>query len=264
MTVTDENGDIEVEEALAQAQTFAVDVYNTIKGSIKSNIEPFDVVAGARGSKIFITINSNPAEGIELHPVDTDEGAVPAFTLTVSYSCHVGDTGYLTVDKSSFIVGAYGIDQPLFHLDYIREAQSNIPGAHYNIHAHRDEFVYAMLQGGANPRQRRRLKAFDKRGRYPRISDLHFPVGGARFRPCLEDLIQMVVEEFGIATEPGWQTILEQGRRQWRESQLLALVWKNPELCARKLREKGYTVIPPQDEDGSPKTFEPDDRFTLY
>lgn len=250
--------------ALTQAQEFADAVYQTISGSIKSNIEPFSVVAGVRNSKIFISINSNPLTGIEMQPGEANDAADPAFTLVISYSCHISKDGYLTVDKSEFILGAYGIDQPLFRLDYIREAKSNIPGAHYNIHAHRDEFVYAMLQGGANSRQRRRLKAFDKRSHYPRISDLHFPVGGARFRPCIEDLVQMVIEEFGVATEPGWAKVLEVGRREWRESQLKALVWKNPEIAAGKLRERGYTVIPPQQKDGTTTAFETDTRFTLY
>lgn len=185
--------------------------------------------------------------------------------MNLSYACHLNAEGFLTVDTSAFVIGAYGFDQPLFRLDYLRDPRSGVPSVHYNIHAHRDEVVYAMLQGECNRRQRKRRSGLDAKGAYPRISQLHFPVGGPRFRPCLEDMLQMVIEEFGVQTEEGWRSVLEEGRAQWRSAQLRALIWKNPGLAAEVLTERGYSVEQPRDDStGAPVTFRPDERLARY
>lgn len=252
------------------ARAFADDLHRTITGSVRSNIEPFTVVASSDSAGNRASILSMPREGIALTPdrgqgPSADEELPPAFTVNLSYACHLSPEGFLTVDNSAFVIGAYGFDQPLFRLDYLRDPRSGIPAAHYNIHAHRDEFVYAMLQGESNRRQRKRRSGLDAKGAYPRISQLHFPVGGPRFRPCLEDMIQMVIEEFGVQTEEGWRAVLEDGRTRWRTAQLRALVWKNPDLAAEVLTDRGYSVDRPLDAStGVPVTFRPDERLGRY
>ena len=32
----------------------------------------------------------------------------------------------------------------------------------------------------------------------PQFSDLHIPLGGPRYRPCLEDLLEFLIVEFGL------------------------------------------------------------------
>jgi hypothetical protein len=96
---------------------------------------------------------------------------------------------------------------PLFRWEYLRQPESNVPCAHFHIHAHRDEAVYLLLTGkGSNTRIKKRAAQLDANAQVvPQLSDLHFPVGGPRFRPSLEDVIQFLVEEFGIDCEAGWK-----------------------------------------------------------
>lgn len=62
----------------------------------------------------------------------------------------------------------------------------------------------------------------------PRMSDLHFPVGGSRFRPCLEDILDMLVRELGVDHQPGWRDALADGRERWRRMQTAAVVRDAP------------------------------------
>ena len=82
-----------------------------------------------------------------------------------------------------------------------------------------------MLLGGHHSRRsRRRIK---NEARTPRIADVHFPVGGHRFRPCLEEIILFVIDEFGAQCTPEARATLEQGMREWEEIQLKAVVRDN-------------------------------------
>lgn len=73
-------------------------------------------------------------------------------------------------------------------------------------------------------------------------ADLHLPMGGPRFRPALEDVLHMAVEEFGIDHEPGWVDSIEDGREDWRRIQTRAAVRDAPEDAAEALRTIGYEV----------------------
>lgn len=77
------------------------------------------------------------------------------------------------------------------------------------------------------------------------MHELHFPLGGHRFRPCLEDVLQMLVEEFGIDTADGALDALAAGREKWRRHQTGAVVRDAPEEAVRVLRELGYMVETP-------------------
>ena len=66
-------------------------------------------------------------------------------------------------------------------------------------------------------------------------------------RPCLEDVLQMLHEEFGIDVEPGFQNVLDTGRARWRRRQLGAAVRDAPAEAARVLSEMGFTVTAPAD-----------------
>ncbi|MGH4025484.1 MAG: hypothetical protein ACRDRV_12995 [Pseudonocardiaceae bacterium] len=52
------------------------------------------------------------------------------------------------------------------------------------------------------------------------LSALHFPVGGARIRPCLEDFLHFLAHEFQIDVLPNAPAILAEGRERWRRRQI--------------------------------------------
>ena len=67
--------------------------------------------------------------------------------------------------------------------------------------------------------------------------DFHWPTGGRRFRPTLEDLVEaMIVEELAIPHNR-WQEAVEENRQRWVDLQLSAAVRRNPEVARRALAE---------------------------
>ncbi|WFE51556.1 hypothetical protein [Micromonospora sp. WMMD1155] len=78
------------------------------------------------------------------------------------------------------------------------------------------------------------------------MAKFHFPLGGHRFRPCVEDVLQAVVEEFCVDAVEGWRSAVGEGREQWRKLQLLAAVRDAPGIAARALEELNYKVVPPE------------------
>lgn len=155
---------------------------------------------------------------------------------------------YLAVKKASFRVDPADKGAPLFRYEFVDGMQPTIPSAHLHVHAHRDEFLFALFRAG-HGKPATRAKAVDgsaKRAQ-PQFSDVHFPVGGARMRPCIEDVLQMLHTEFAIDVAAGFQAVLDEGRAQWRRRQLGAAVRDAPEEAVRVLNEMGYEISPPHE-----------------
>src|SRR5262249_4739271 len=107
-------------------------------------------------------------------------------------------------------------------------------------HAHRDEFLYMLMASNEG-----RPKVRQKQEKVPRLSVFHFPLGGHRFRPCLEDVLHALILEFGVDRQPGWKAAIEEGREQWRRMQLKAAVRDAPEEAAEVLADLGWVLRPP-------------------
>jgi hypothetical protein len=74
------------------------------------------------------------------------------------------------------------------------------------------------------------------------MSDLHFPVGGSRFRPSLEDVLDMLVRELGVDHQPEWHDALSAARERWRRVQVAAVVRDAPGEAISALAKLGYEV----------------------
>jgi len=79
------------------------------------------------------------------------------------------------------------------------------------------------------------------------MSALHIPVGGARFRPCLEDVVQLLAEDFRFDMLPTWRAAVNPGREEWRRKQVRAAVRDWQEEAAETLRKLGYSVTAPEE-----------------
>jgi hypothetical protein len=170
-------------------------------------------------------------------------GGVHRLDLLVKLHCAWDRTrDFLAVEESWVHATAAGRDTtPLFRYEYLRNATRDVPCAHLQIHAHRDEVTYLMLKSEQHrPADRRRA---DK---VPRFAEFHFPLGGHRFRPCLEDILHAVVAEFGVDRKGDWRTAVQEGREEWRRMQLRAAVRDAPEDARQALEGMGYLVTPPQ------------------
>ena len=157
-----------------------------------------------------------------------------AFRLQLSYLCEMHpSTSRLTIINSTYKVVLPVSGGPLWHYDYVRDmrkASSAI--AHLNVYAHRNEIVGAMALG----------KRFDKK---LNLQTLHFPFGGPRFRPTLEDVFEMLITEFSIDKAHGAMSKLKKSRAIYFERQLESAVRDSPEIAAQSLRLLGYEVNSP-------------------
>ncbi len=127
----------------------------------------------------------------------------------------------LITDQSSF--GLYldeHLDRNVFHYDYARHPGNPYPVAHLQVNA--TSAVFDDLCG--------------RLGRPSELGRVHFPVGGKRFRPCLEDVVELlIVEELATGRE-GWQEAVEEHRAWFHRIQLKAAVRDDPEAVREELQ----------------------------
>lgn len=240
----------EDEELTRQAETFANDLTRTVRGVLGTDVPAFEAVyeSGRRGARRLL-IRSRTPEGEPSPPIPIKIDGQFRLELIVQLQCTWdGHRSFLAIEESKAHVRMARKPEPLFRWEYLREPESNVPCAHFHIHAHRDEAVYLLLTGKAsNARIKRRAAQLDANTpNVPQLSDLHLPLGGPRFRPCLEDILQFLVEEFGIDCEGGWKDAIHEGRRAWRRLQTGVVVRDCPDEAVRVLEDLGYKIEPPQ------------------
>lgn len=126
--------------------------------------------------------------------------------------------------------------QPLFRMDY-RADMDSAPVAHWQFHAERGALTHLLSMAQAH---RPRSVAAPHM-----LSRLHFPVGGERFRPCVEDLVEFVIRECGVGSVPGWRRAVDEGRESWRRIQLRTVVRDLQSEAASVLAREGWTITPP-------------------
>ena len=211
------------------AQDFAQEVQDLLDSVLPC---PDDVPAQDRRVQVpFIDGRYSVRVAADHAKITLTKDRKPVGYLRATFQCTL-DTAqtYLAVHKSRFELLGFLDRQPIARLDFARDAYS-APAAHWNIHAERG--TVSRLLGRTNP---------DHPGV---LSALHFPVGGSRMRPCLEDFLQFIIHEFKIDVLPGAQTVLSEGRERWRRRQIGTLVRDAPDEAVRVLKELGYDASPP-------------------
>lgn len=186
------------------------------------------VVAESHGERFVV----QPADDQAI-PLRID--GVPHAGLSFNFHCELDHIErYLRVEQSQFFLRWGNTKDPLLRLHFQRSPQSK-PTCHWHVHAERGAFSALLAAGSArNPHT---------------LAGLHLPVGGARFRPCLEDFLELLIEEVGIDHAEHGREAIREGRERWRRIQLAAMVRDAPEQAVATLREMGYEV-------GSPETTE--------
>lgn len=137
------------------------------------------------------------------------------------------------------LVIVQGSGRPAVRVEYDRD-QGNEPddetlawhrrsAAHVQLRGSSEEFAY--VQGLNGDRQLRGLERF------------HIAVAGRRFRPTLEDFIEILWAERLIAgLHKGWQEVLTHHRSDWLTLQLRAAVRNEPATAVVQLEAMGFTV----------------------
>ena len=152
--------------------------------------------------------------------------------LRMIFSVSLGDHGYLTVDGSQF--GLFldpDFNRLLVHWDYVRLPKAGYPRAHVQVDGFSENFasLFASSQRRGDPPPT-----------HSELPRLHFPVGGRRFRPSLEDVIEFAIYHGMCGARSDALEQLEASRRRFDEIQLRAAVRNYPELAVDVLRETGH------------------------
>lgn len=110
----------------------------------------------------------------------------------------------------------------LLHYDYERDKPDDYPDAHLQVCATSAawEAVGVRPDGSNRPLER-----------------MHLPVGGRRFRPTLEDIVEFLITENLAQAKPGWENAVAEGRERFRQKQLRAAIRRDPETARSALAD---------------------------
>lgn len=221
----------------AAAQEFAERLSLTVQSVAGPRCERFEAVVSTDG-RPEAYVRQEDQSGILL-----TKCGKPLLRLEVQIRLVVDQSRqHLKTVSSRFRVFAEGHKLPVFRYDFDDELKDKPqPAAHVQFHGEHVGLAEAMKNArrGRSRSTRRGVAAG------PNVSDLHFPVGGSRFRPCLEDVLEMLILEFRIDPEPDLNTALEAlavGRLEWRDRQLRTAIRDDPPAAADQLRQMGYQV----------------------
>lgn len=180
-------------------------------------------------------------------PVDLTVDGKRLLRLKVFYECTASSRhSFMLVEKSAFILLPAQGSEPLVRLEYLRHPHSDVPCCHLHVHAHRDDWTFAMTRDGVGS-NRREVARRASAERAPQLSDIHFPAGGPRLRPALEDFLAMLIHDLGVDHDEDALEVLARQRAAWRTDQVRAMTASLPEVAAEVLCDAGYMVTPPDD-----------------
>jgi hypothetical protein len=143
--------------------------------------------------------------------------------LDVRYRIDLDPDGYPRILKSRFALYAeqnYESD-PLFRYEYQR-GDKPYPQAHFHVHGQSEVLDRLGISQTETP-----------------LRKIHFPVGGKRYRPILEDLLEMLILHGWATGRAGWEAAIEEGRERYYKTQLGAAVRADPDAAIRVLRDMG-------------------------
>lgn len=215
-----------------KARAFAKTLQGVLNRTITHGIT-LTYVGDYSGDLGFVGHRLDPTNDIIGEPIPVTLGGNPSCWLMVNQTITLEEEGNLKTTRARTAVYADAdTESRLFSYEFDREAENPYPSAHLQIDA-----VSEALQIIA-----------DRRGVTPQLERLHLPVGGVRFRPSLEDVIEFLIVE-GIAdARDGWQNAVSGGRSDFHRIQLMAAVRNDPEAATDQLRSMRYEIQEPADD----------------
>jgi hypothetical protein len=209
-----------------QASDFANVIQDLLNGTVCDGVTMQALVIDARRQLVGHGLSRQTLEGKPFR-LGIGRGR-PHGWLDISYRLALDDEGrYLTVVSS--YVGIYleqDLQTMLCHFDYERN-KAQYPEAHLQVEGACDALDRWRLVGGASPKP---------------LRDLHFPVGGRRYRPALEDVIEFLIAEKLARPRPGWDRVLNESRDDFRRRQLRAAIRRDMETATQAVQDFGGAV----------------------
>jgi hypothetical protein len=151
----------------------------------------------------------------------------PRLYLGMLFKMAADDAGNYPMIRSSVMFLSADADgvQLLLHYDYERDKPGGYPEAHLQVCATSAAWEELTRRRGPQGRPLERL---------------HLPVGGRRFRPTVEDLLEFLITEKLANGRRGWEEHVRRGREGFERRQLRAAVRRHPEDAISVLRELGH------------------------
>jgi hypothetical protein len=143
--------------------------------------------------------------------------------LLLLFRMKLNEAGYLTVLSSQcYVYPAGDVESgPLLRYEYERDPKTNYSVAHLHV------------EGTSEP-----LKQINElTGQSKGLGQLHFPLGGKRYRPSVEDVLEFLIAEEFVAPKEGWEEYLDFYRTEYHERQLRAAISASPEVARQALDE---------------------------
>lgn len=208
----------------SEARGFADKLATVLNGTVCCGIR-LAVVERGDGFNLGYRLSSEnirPRDGI---PVCIGRQE-PRIWLDLQYRITADRAGRHVMVQSSFVGLAVdpALEQELVHFDYERKKENGYPEAHIQVI-------------GSSPSWRGVLQ---DSGRVP--AHLHLPVGGRRYRPSLEDVVEFLVVEKLATPHLGWETVVRTAREDFHRTQLGAAVRNDPETAQAQLLGMGYLL----------------------
>lgn len=207
-------------DLVAQASQFANEVQDLLNKTVCNGAIVTAVVAwDSELKQNVVIVGTKLAGGLVANPVPVStDGKKAKCWIEVQYRCDVDERGYLRVLTSYF--GIYGEGRVLLcHYDYER-TKEGYPAAHVQIE-------------GVCPA----LDALPGDHTAEQLAKLHFPVGGRRYRPTIEDMVEFLVNEGFAAGRRGYQKVIDEHRERFHEIQLKAAIRRKPDIARAVLEQ---------------------------
>lgn len=225
------------EDLDTQARRFAGETSELLNNTVTDGVR-VSALRTAAGRTIMGTGISRSHASPNPIPI-APSGSKPVVFLYLVHSYELDPEGvYLTMSTSTmslYTSPEMEDDQLIVGIDYVRSPSNQFPGSHLHVAGHRDDLDAVYL---GDERKTRKLR------------DLHLPVGGRRFRPTLEDLVEFMVTEEMVVPRPKWRQVVEEHRSRWEAIQVKAAVRRRQGDAATALREAGWTVTQPAEDSG--------------
>lgn len=216
-----------------QAFGFARDTSELLNGTVTDGIRVRAVIAddGAKGWMGYQIHGAADLPG-ELIPLSL--GSAANCYLHIIYTLTLDEAGeYLQATKSSYgvYVGSQSLDEAdlLVRYDYEREPTHDYPDAHMQVKGESSAVAYLN----------------ERLDQSKTLERLHFPVGGRRYRPALEDIVEFLIAEGYVAHRDDWRDTIGYHRTTFHRRQLRAAIRQDPATAAQGLSDLGYEVQPP-------------------
>lgn len=212
----------------SQAREFAGHITNLLNRTVTNGIR-IRAVLNPTGSTGWVgyEISKSCPQAVVPIPITTGRADPRGFLVVLHRLALDAEGEYIATASSRLELHLTNdLERPIVRYDFNRDpvyAKNELPYPPAHVHVHGERGPVEELAQAAAVQWKR--------------SDFHWPVGGKRFRPSLEDLTEFLIVEELADTHGGWQDAITEHRERWHGIQLTAAVRRSPDVARDALRE---------------------------